>query len=162
MKARMILFAGMLAATVGIANAQDYKLGNLEIETPWAPAVPKGATAAAGYLTIKNTGAEPDRLLGVSSPIAGKIEIHQMSMANGVMTMRPVPSGLEIKPGATVELKPSSFHLMIMGLKQPIEKGKPFAASLNFEKAGPVDVEFMVEGIGASAPPAPAHDAHHH
>jgi periplasmic copper chaperone A len=162
MKTYAILFAGLLAISAGAANAQDYKLGALEIETPWAPAVPKGSRVAAGYLTIKNTGSEPDRLVGVSSPIAGKIEIHQMSMDKGIMSMRPLPSGLEIKPGTTVEFKPSSLHLMIMGLKQPIEKGKPFKASLNFEKAGPVDVEFMVEGIGASAPPAAAHDAHHH
>ena len=162
MNTTSILFAGLLALTAGAANAEDYKLGALEIETPWAPAVPKGATVAAGYLTIKNTGTGPDRLVGVSSPVAGKIEIHQMSMDKGVMTMRPLPSGLEIKPGTTVELKPSSFHLMIMGLKEPIEKGKPFKASLKFEKAGPLDVEFMVEGIGASAPPAASHDAHHH
>jgi periplasmic copper chaperone A len=73
-----------------------------------------------------------------------------------------LPDGLEIKPGATVDLKPSSYHLMIMGLKQPIERGKPFKASLTFEKAGPVDVEFMVERLGATAPAAAAHDAHHH
>jgi copper(I)-binding protein len=113
-------------------------------------------------MTIKNTGAEPDRLVGGSTPVAGKLEIHQMTMDKGVMTMRPLPDGLEIKPGATVDLKPSSYHLMIMGLTQPIERGKPFKASLTFEKAGPVDVEFMVERLGATAPAAPAHDAHHH
>jgi periplasmic copper chaperone A len=66
--------------------------------------------------------------------------------------MRPVAGGLEIVPGATVELKPESFHLMITNVKQPIEKGKPFAATLTFEKAGTVDVEFAVEGTGAMSP----------
>jgi periplasmic copper chaperone A len=162
MKTFGIMFAGLLAISASAANATDYKVGTLEIENPWSPAVPRGATVAAGYMTIKNTGAEPDRLVGGSTPVAGKLEIHQMTMDKGVMTMRPLPDGLEIKPGATVDLKPSSYHLMIMGLKQPIERGKPFKASLTFEKAGPVDVEFMVERLGATAPAAAAHDAHHH
>jgi periplasmic copper chaperone A len=66
------------------------------------------------------------------------------------MKMRPVSGGLEIKPGETVELKPSSFHLMIMDLKQQIENGKPFKASLNFEKAGPVEIQFNVVAPGAT------------
>ena len=162
MKTIGIVLASLLAISAGAANATDYKVGSLEIDNPWSPAVPRGATVAAGYMTIKNTGTEPDRLVGGSTPVAGKFEIHQMSMDKGIMTMRPLPDGLEVKPGATVELKPSSYHIMIMGLKQPIERGKPFKASLTFEKAGPVDVEFMVERIGATAPPAAAHDAHHH
>ena len=157
-----ILVASLVALSAGAAYADDYKVGTLEIDNPWSRAVPKGGKVAVGYMTIKNTGTEPDRLVGGSTPVAGKFEIHQMSMDKGVMTMRPLPDGLEIKPGATVDLKPSSYHLMIMGLKQPIERGKPFKASLTFEKAGPVDVEFMVERLGATAPAAPAHDAHHH
>jgi periplasmic copper chaperone A len=135
-------------------------VGALEIDNPWSREVPKGAMVAAGYMTIKNTGTEPDRLVSGSTPVAGKFEFHQMSMDKGVMTMRPLPSGLEIKPGATVELKPSSVHVMMMDLKQPITKGKPFQASLVFEKAGPIDVEFMVEGVGATPAAAPTHDHH--
>jgi len=151
------LVAGVVAFAAGAASAHDYKVGALEIDHPWSRAVPKGATVAVGYMTIKNTGTEPDRLVGGSTPVAGKLEIHEMSMDKGVMKMRPLAAGLEIKPGETVELKPESFHLMLMNLKQPIEKGKPFAASLVFEKAGPVDVEFAVEAVGAT--PA-AHDMH--
>jgi copper(I)-binding protein len=144
------------------AYAYDYKVGALEIEHPWSRAVPKGATVAAGYVTIKNTGTEPDRLVSGSTPVASKFEVHEMSMDKGVMKMRPVQGGLEIKPGETVELKPQSLHIMMMGLKQPIEKGKPFKGSLVFEKAGTVDVDFAVEGVGAT--PAAAHDMHnmHH
>jgi len=155
-----ILLAGMLAIAAGAARANDYKVGALEIDNPWSRAVPRGATVAAGYMTIKNTGSEPDRLVGGSTPVAGKFEVHEMSMDKGVMKMRPLPEGLEIKPGETVELKPSSFHIMMTGLKQTIQKGKPFKASLTFEKAGPVDVEFTVEGVGAT--PAPAASAHEH
>src|SRR5215471_14240569 len=136
-----MLVAGVIAFSSS-ANAYDYKVGALEIDHPWSRAVPKGAT--------------------VSTPVAGKFEIHEMSMDKGVMRMRPVPAGIVIKPGETVELKPQSIHIMMTGLKQPIEKGKPFKGSLVFEKAGPVEVDFAVEGVGAT--PAAAHDMHntHH
>jgi len=149
-----ILFAFVLSLAVGAAAAQEFKAGPIEIDNPWSQATPKGAKVAAGYLTIKNTGADPDRLVSVTSPAAGKSEIHEMSMDKGVMKMRPVPGGIEIKPGETVELKPGSFHIMMMGLKQPILRGKPFKASLMFEKAGPVEVEFAVAAPGATPPAA--------
>jgi copper(I)-binding protein len=164
MKKLGIILTGVFALSCS-AHAYDYKVGALEIDHPWSRAVPKGATVAAGYVTIKNTGTEPDRLVGGSTPVAGKFEVHEMSMDKGIMKMRPVAGGVEIKPGETVELKPQSFHIMMMGLKQPIEKGKPFKGSLVFEKAGAVDVDFAVEAVGATpAAAAPAHDMHnmHH
>jgi periplasmic copper chaperone A len=144
------------------ASALDYKVGALEIDSPWSRAVPKGAKVAAGYMKIKNTGTEPDRLVSGSTSVAGGLMIHEMTMDNGVMKMRPLPSGLEIKPGETIELKPGSFHIMMTDLKQPIQRGKPFKASLMFEKAGEVDVDFAVEAAGATSAAASAHDAHHH
>jgi copper(I)-binding protein len=162
MKKLGVLVAGAIVLS-STAHAYDYKVGALEIDRPWSRAVPKGSTVAAGYLTITNTGTEPDRLISGSTPVAGKFEVHEMSVDNkGVMRMRPVPAGVMIKPGETVELKPQSFHIMMTGLKQPIEKGKPFKASLMFEKAGTVEVDFAVEGVGAT--PAAAHDMHnmHH
>jgi periplasmic copper chaperone A len=153
-----ILSACLLAlATTALATtalgttpaAQEFKAGSIEIDNPWSRATPKGATVAAGFFVIKNTGTDPDRLVGGTSSAAGKVEVHEMSMDKGVMKMRPVSGGLEIKPGETVELKPGSFHIMMMNLKQQIEQGKPFKASLNFEKAGPVEVEFKVVAPGA-------------
>jgi periplasmic copper chaperone A len=148
------LVAVSLVLIAGMANAKDYKAGAIEIDNPWSRAIPKGATVAAGYMTIRNTGTTPDRLVSVSTPIAGKVAVHEMTMDNGVMKMRPVAGGLEIEPGATVELKPSSLHLMITNVKQPIRKGNPFAATLTFEKAGTVDIEFSVEATGATSPAA--------
>jgi periplasmic copper chaperone A len=161
---KLAIFVAFAITLASSAHASDYKVGSIEIDRPWSRAVPKGATVAAGYLTIRNTGSEPDRLVSGSTPVARKFEIHEMSMDNGVMRMRPVPDGLVIKPGETVELKPSSFHIMMMGLKQPIEKGKPFKGSLVFEKAGAVDIDFTVEAVGATAPTAAGHDMHdmHH
>jgi periplasmic copper chaperone A len=151
---KLSLLATSLVLIAGVASAKDYKAGPLEIDNPWSRAIPKGATVAAGYMTIRNTGTTPDRLVSASTPIAGKVAIHEMTMNDGVMKMRPVIGGLEIEPGATVELKPSSFHLMIMNVKQPVEKGKPFAATLTFEKAGTVNIEFSVEATGAMSPAA--------
>jgi copper(I)-binding protein len=156
MKTSRILFACILSLTALAAAAQEFKAGSLEIDHPWSRATPKGAKVAAGYLTIKNTGTEPDRLVSGTSPVAGKFEIHEMILDKGVMKMRPVPEGVEVKPGETVELKPSSFHIMMMDLKQPIVRGKPFKASLKFEKAGPVEVEFEVLAPGATPAASPA------
>ena len=121
---KSILFAAALVLTAGSATAHEYKAGSIEIKHPWARATPKGSEVAGGYMKLINTGKEPDRLIGGSVPIAGKFEIHEMSMDGGVMKMRMQPKGIEIKPGQTVEFKPGSYHLMFVGLKEPFEKGK--------------------------------------
>jgi copper(I)-binding protein len=157
MKPASIMLAVALTCLAVTADATDYKVGSLEINHPWSRATPKGAKTAAGYVVIKNTGPAPDRLVGGSLAGAGVAQVHEMTMDGGVMKMRPVPGGLEIKPGETVELKPGSFHLMFVDLKQSLAKGQPVKGTLSFERAGTVDVEFTVEGIGAST----AHDMDH-
>src|SRR6476620_4094240 len=114
---KSILFAAALVLTAGSATAHEYKAGSIEIKHPWARATPKGATVAGGYMKLINTGTAPDRLVGGTNANAEKFEIHKMSMDNGVMKMRPLPNGIEIKPGETVELTPGSYHLMFVGLK---------------------------------------------
>jgi len=147
---KSMLLATALALIVSSASAHEYKAGSIEIKHPWARATPKGSEVAGGYMKLINTGKEPDRLVGGSVPIAGKFEIHEMSMDGGVMKMRPLPNGIEIKPGQTVELKPGSFHLMFVGLKEPLEKGKRVKGTLQFEKAGTVEVEYAVEAVGGT------------
>jgi periplasmic copper chaperone A len=151
-----LLLAATLAIVAGATAAETYTAGSIEVSNPWARATPKGAQVGGAYMTIANKGTETDRLLGGSSAVASKIEVHQMSMDNGVMMMRPVTGGLEIKPGQTVELKPDSFHLMLMGLKQPLMQGQHLKATLEFAKAGKVEVDYAVEAIGAQAPSAAA------
>jgi copper(I)-binding protein len=146
------LLAAVLSIWGGAAAAETYTVGAIEIANPWARATPKGAPVAGAYMTMTNKGAEPDRLMGVASPVAGKLEIHQMAMDKGVMSMRPVAGGLEIKPGQTVVLNPESLHLMLTGLKQPLTQGERFKATLEFAKAGKLDLEFVVESMGAQAP----------
>ena len=138
------------------ADAADYDVGSIHISAPWARATPKGASAGAGYLTILNNGPSPDRVSCVSSDASAKCQIHTMTMDNGVMKMRPVEGGLEIKPGETVTLKPGGLHVMFVDLKQSLEPGKTTTATLQFEKAGSIKIEFPIAAIGAAAPGVPA------
>ena len=150
MRAIASAVAILLAVSLSVAYGRDYHVGSLDITGPWSRATPKGAPVAAGYLTIKKNGTTADRLVGGSADVAPKFEVHEMSMDNGVMKMRPIKGGLEIKPGETVELKPEAMHVMFVGLKKPLKEGDHIKATLVFEKAGKVDVEFDVSGMGAT------------
>jgi periplasmic copper chaperone A len=154
-------FLTLLAATLTVvalpllmnaARANDYTLGTLEISQPWARATPKGAETGAGYLTIKNTGSEPDRLVSATLSNATTVELHQMTMDNGVMKMREVADGIQIKPGETVALRPNGYHIMLRGLKEPLVNGQTVAGSLTFERAGTIKVEFQVAPAGSLSP----------
>jgi periplasmic copper chaperone A len=145
----LIIAAACAAMIVTPAIAHDYKVGTLKISHPWARATPKGAPVGGGYLTITNTGKSPDRLIGGTTTISKRFEIHRMTMDNGVMKMRMLPNGLTIKPGETVTFQPSGYHIMFSGLKAPLVKGQHVSATLRFEKAGEVKLDFLVEGIGA-------------
>lgn len=134
---------------VSAASAAEFKAGSLDISDPWSRATPKGSSVAAGYMTIKNNGSTPDRLVSGSSDVAAKFELHEMKMENGVAKMRPVKDGLEIKPGETVELKPGALHVMFVGLKKPLSAGDHFKATLVFEKAGAVSIDYDVRAMGA-------------
>ncbi len=137
-------------------QAADYDVGMIHITQPWARATPKGASSGAAYLTITNNGKAPDRVSCVSSDLSDHCQIHTMNMENGVMKMRPVEGGLELKPGETITLKPGGLHVMLVNLKQPLAPGKMVEAIFQFEKAGTVKVEFPIAAIGASAPGAAA------
>jgi copper(I)-binding protein len=161
--ATLLLLASVSAAFLTLsanAGAHEYKIGDLIIDHPWTRATPAGAKAAGGYAKITNNGQAPDRLVGGAAEEADKVEIHEMSVENNIMKMRELRGGLEIKPGETVELKPGSFHLMILGLKAPYKVGAPVQGALTFEKAGTVEVEFKVEAIGAKESPAADHGGH--
>jgi len=132
------------------ALAHDYQLGSLHIDHPWSRATPGGAKTGGGYLKIENKGTTPDRLVSVTAPVAGLIEIHEVTTKDGVTQMRPLENGITIPPGGSVVLAPGSFHLMMMDLKQPLKLGDKFKATLVFEKAGKIDVLFNVEAMGST------------
>lgn len=152
MKLKVLATVAALILIAAPAVAQDYKVGSIKIEQPWARATPKGATIGAGYMKITNTGSEPDRLVGGSVAFAARFEVHSMTMEQGVMKMREVKDGLEIKPGETVELKPGGYHVMFVDLKQPLKQGEDVSVTLKFAKAGTIDVKYPVEAIGAGGP----------
>lgn len=145
------------AAKSDSKSSNVFKSGALVIETPWARATPGGAKVAGGYMKITNTGSESDRLTGGSVPFAARFEVHEMSMDGGMMKMRQLADGLEIKPGQSVELKPGGYHVMFMDLKQGLKEGQTVKGELIFEKAGRVAIEYRVGPIGGGAPGGHAH-----
>ena len=149
----LTLAALLLAANS--ASGEQGKSGSILVDNAWSRATAQGVDIGVGYLTIKNDGDTADRLVSVNTPVAKKAEIHQTQMLDGKMEMRPVPHGIPIPAKSTVVLEPAGYHLMLMGLKAPLQKGSTFDASLAFEHAGTVDVTFRVEGMGASAPETP-------
>lgn len=152
-----VLAAILLTAS---ARAEEIKAGDLVISQGWSRATPTGAKVAGGFLTIENKGAGPDRLTGGSVEIAAKLEVHEMAMNNGVMTMRALDKGLTIEPGKTVKLAPGGYHLMFFDLKSPLKQGDKVPVTLEFEKAGKVTLSLDVQGVGAQAPAGGDHSGH--
>jgi periplasmic copper chaperone A len=146
----------LTAVPPGRAATAEYHVGSLQITQPWARATPQGADSGAAYMTVTNTGSRAERLSCVSSNASGKCQIHEMTMQGGIMKMRPVVGGLAIKPGQTVTFKPGGYHVMLVGLKAPLQQGKTVEATLKVDNGGTVQVEFPIAAIGAPAPGATA------
>ncbi|GBD48400.1 copper chaperone PCu(A)C [Methylopila sp. Yamaguchi] len=136
---------GLMAAA---ASAHEYKAGALEIAHPWVRATAPGAKVGGGFLVVTNTGKEADRLVSVAASFADKTELHESLTEEGVAKMRPLANGAEAPAGGKLEFAPGGKHIMFVGLKQPFKQGEKLKATLTFEKAGPVDVEFAVEAVG--------------
>ena len=155
-------FATIAATAIAIfisasAMAADFRVGSLEIMGPWSRATPKGASTAIGYMTIRNNGTTPDRLIGGSVDFASGFQLHSMTMENDVSKMRELKS-VDIGPGQTIEFKPGGSHVMFVGVKHPLSQGEHVKGTLIFEHAGTVQIEYDVQGIGAQSGP---HDMDH-
>jgi copper(I)-binding protein len=151
MMLRSIALAALLVlASVAGAVAQT---PSIEADHVWARATPGGAKTGAIYMTLVNKGSADDRLVSVSTPVAGVAELHTSTTENGMMRMRPVEA-LDVTPGTPAVLKPGGYHVMLMELKGPLVTGQSFAVSLTFEKAGTIDVTATVEKAGAMGPGA--------
>jgi copper(I)-binding protein len=144
--------ATMLSLAAFSVSAQEFKAGDITIDAPWSRATPKGASVGVGYFVIHNHGAALDRLIGGSADFAGDLSIHEMSLDNGIMRMRELKSGLEIPANSEVQLSPKGYHVMFTGLKQSLKKGDSVKATLVFEHAGAVSVDFAVGGVGDAGP----------
>jgi periplasmic copper chaperone A len=150
-----------IAALSGAALQADESA--VTITNAWARATPGKAPNGAAYLTVTNSGATPDRLVGASSPVAATAELHEDKEEDGIMKMRPV-AALAIAPGQSITLKPGAYHFMLTGLKAPLKQGASFPLTLTFENSGVKEVQVAVERAGAmtgggmAAHDMPGHD----
>ena len=137
-----LLAAAMFAAPLA---AQEYRLGDITITHPWSRPTFVGPVGV-GYLSIVNKGKVADALIGASSPVAASVQIHQTITVDNMARMRPL-SEVEIAPGATVNIEPGGIHLMLMGLKAPLQAGQSVPLTLEFRAAGKITVELSVESL---------------
>jgi copper(I)-binding protein len=138
-------------AAAAPALAQEFKAGDITIDKSWARATPKGAEVGAGYFVVHNNDEIPDKLTGGSADFA-RVEIHEMKTESGVMRMPELKNGLDIPAHGTVRFLPGGYHVMFAHLAKPLVKGEKVKATLSFERASQIAVEFPVEGLGASGP----------
>lgn len=143
----ILLSAAVLGMYSAAVSAEDYKLGALEIDQPYARATPPNAPVSGGYLTIRNTGAEADRLIGGEATFADRVEIHEMKMDGEVMKMRQLADGLEIPAGGEVVLMPGGYHVMFIGIDSQFKDGETRKVTLTFEKAGTIELDFQVQEL---------------
>jgi len=146
-------FAARLAfvAALAAAPASAQQAGDIVVEHAWARATPKGASVGVGYMTLRNIGRASDTLTSITSDAAGAVEMHETTMTGGVMRMDAV-AALAIPPGQAIVFKPGGYHLMFVGLKAPFAKSAIVKATLVFEHAGRIALDFPVAGVGAGAP----------
>jgi periplasmic copper chaperone A len=144
MNFKHIICVALFALATGVC-AQDFKLGHITINRPYAKATVTGQPVAGGYLKLTNRG-RADRLLSATSPVAKSIALHAMSMQGDVMQMREVPA-IYLPKGKTIQLKPGDLHLMFMGLQAPLKVGDSFPLKLKFEQAGEIEVTVKVQPV---------------
>jgi copper(I)-binding protein len=129
----------------------------IHIENAWSRATPPGTPIGVGYMTIRNAAAQPDKLIGASSPAAGKVETHITVKDGDISRMRPVP-GYDIPANGTFTLQPGGAHLMLMNLKAPLKEGDAVPLTLKFQHAGEVKTELHVRALGATGGMGGMHD----
>jgi copper(I)-binding protein len=127
--------------------AQGGGTSTITVEQPWARATPTGAMTGAVYMTLANKTDTADRLTAASSEVARNVQIHEMTVVNGIMRMRQLTKGLAIPAGGSVTLKPGSYHMMLIGLKKPLIAGQALPLTLTFAKAGNISITVPIQTI---------------
>lgn len=148
--AALLVAAAVAGFNAPSALARDYKLGGLSIAHPWARASAGPARNGAAFLAIENAGGA-DRLIAISGEVCERAELHTHMMEGEIMKMRRVQS-VEVPAKGSAALQPGGFHIMLVGLKHPLQEGERFPLTLTFETAGEITVEFAVEGVGSMGP----------
>ena len=144
----LIVFSGYSLAHNDM-KSPEYRIGQLKIENPYARATVPGQKAAGGFMKIENKGTA-DQLIAASSPIAGEMQLHTMTMDGNVMKMREVKV-IDVPANGSVELKPGGLHLMFMDIKSPLKAGEAVPVKLKFQKAGEVEIKVPVREISAGS-----------
>jgi periplasmic copper chaperone A len=142
---RTILLAAV--AAMGLAGGALAQMPTIEVSDAWARATTRSARAGGVFLTMKAIGA-PDRVVSASSPVAERVELHETIRDGDVMRMREVPQ-LRVETSEPTVLKPGGLHIMLMGLKQPLNRGDSFPLTITFEKAPAATVTVTVRAAGA-------------
>jgi copper(I)-binding protein len=143
-----LIYLAVMSFLVSPALAADAKVGTIEVDVPFARASPAIANAGAGFMVLRNNGKEADRLKSAKAEISKKVELHNVVREGEMSKMTPVEH-IDLPAGSVVELKPGSYHVMFLGLHQPLAEGGNFPLTLHFEKAGPVTVNVPIKGMGA-------------
>jgi len=155
-----ILAAAALTAFGSPAHAQDFSVGDIKIENPWAKPSLKGVPNGAAYMTITNNGETDDTLLAAAADVSSAVELHTMSMTDGVMRMRQLEGGVPLPAGETVKLEPGGLHVMFIGLKQTLTAGESVPVTLTFEQAGTLEIEVNIEDQAGMSDDHGAKDQH--
>jgi copper(I)-binding protein len=147
----LVAFAACALLAAPPAAAHGYGVGDLQVRHPWTGATPPGASVAAGYLEIRNSGRQPDRVVGASTPAADGVEFHVQRLEGEVLKMRQVKD-FEVPARERLTLRPGGSHLMLVGLKKPLAKGERVPLTLRFERAGEIQIELEVQPTGSRKP----------
>ena len=159
LKSSIVAATILATSAVAVAAPPSARHGNLTITQAWSRETAPGQAVGGGFMHIANAGKE-DLLISGCSPVAAEVQLHSMTMQDGVMRMRQLTSGIAVPANGSLDLKPGSFHIMFIGLKQPLEQGDSFPVTLTFQRAGNVTVQLSVQPVGATGPMDMHHGKH--
>lgn len=142
---RLLLASALLVSGYAYGQAPS-----IRAEQPWARATAPQQKVGGAYVTL--TSPVDDRLMGASSPAAGRAEVHEMTMDGQVMRMREQKDGVALPAGKPVALAPGGYHIMLMDLYKPLVAGQTITVQLRFQHAPPMDLDVKVAPIGAQGP----------
>lgn len=157
---RLLAAIALAAISATPIAAAPGRAGPITITGPWARETAIGQSVGGGFASIANTAASEDRLVAATSPIAGEVQLHTMSMQGGVMRMRQVTGGMAVPARGKLELRLGGFHLMFVGLKRQLRQGEHFPVTLRFQRAGRVTVRFAVQPVGSAGAMEARHAGH--
>lgn len=147
----------LLAGLIITGLAASASAAGIQVKDAWARATVEGMHMSGAFMTIRNDNAKKDFLIGGSSEVAERVEVHTHINDNGVMRMREVKGGIPLAAKADTQLKPGSYHIMFMGLKRPLKDGETVPVTLKFKNGKPQTVDIPVKTA-----PMPTADTHHH